>query len=161
MKSIYFVFLLVFIIPFYSCSKSKLNGEYEVLIGKYSWAQTGGNDHNIWSNNDNSFYPHTTNYSASVELDKKGNIIFYKNNMIVTSEKYTILDREVRTGGVYMQIKLKGKTSDHWNIENKLTLTLSKDSILLIDRYPFPAVDRAENYYKEYTSTTNTFLKIQ
>ena len=140
-----------------SCEKDKLTDEYQILEGSYEWKSTGSQK-DVWTNGPD-MTPVTTGYTCTIELNGNGEIIFYKNGAVITKEKYSFLQKEHFVGGAKIYIKLKGKTSKSWNIESKMTLTLSQDTSMTIDKFPFKAIDDAGNYHSGYTNTNNSFVK--
>ncbi len=70
-------------ILFSSCTKDKLKGDREILIGKWTWIYS---DHNYgWCNN-MSFYdlknPASVNQTFDIEFEKKGKVKLFENDNV-------------------------------------------------------------------------------
>ena len=154
-RAAYLLFVLITLL--FSCKGDNLKEEYQILEGTYEWTGTGTMQ-DIWTHGP-VLDPSVTSYTAGIELNDKSEILFYKNGALISKETYKFLDKESYAGGAHILIKLKGKTSKSWGIEQKLDIRLSQDTSLTIDKYPFPAIDKAENYFSGHTSQSNSFLK--
>lgn len=150
--------ILNLLIIFSACSKNKLEGPYEVLIGTYYWQYSIANDKNIFSNKDKQIDSTKTGYTIKVVLDNIGNISFYKNGNLLSKENYTIRDKETWDHGGKLDIKLKGKESNNWKTDN-LVFNLTNDTDMSISYFPFHAIDDVINYYPGYGSGNNIFVK--
>ncbi|MBK9285271.1 MAG: hypothetical protein IPM51_13300 [Sphingobacteriaceae bacterium] len=151
---------LLLVVAFYSCKKNKLKNEYAAFIGNYTWSYTMLNDNNIFSNTSTSLTPNTTGYSVTFELNDKGEAIFMKNGTVLTKNKYSITEKESYSpGNAKITIKLKRKTGELNISKDNLTLRLSGDTLLGIDEFPFPAIDKVDNYKSGYSQNENKFIK--
>ena len=146
--------LLLQIIAFSSCSTDKLTKEYDAFEGLYEWVSTGANK-NAWTHE--SIDPQRTAYSVQLELDNEGHIVFYKDGSQLSQHSYKIVDRESNAYGKMIMLEIKGQTPDLDISDDRLTLRLVGDTGLTVDRFPFPAIDKADRYFQGYTSTSNSF----
>jgi hypothetical protein len=91
MNKIHFNIIFLFLtLVLFSCKKDKLNGEKEILIGKWKWVYS---DATLSFCNpptsDIIITPITKGMNYSIEFDKKGKVIFYENNNL--TEDYRIV----------------------------------------------------------------------
>lgn len=154
-----FVYIIIILLFVFSCSKNKLTEGQEKLIGKYSWVSTGTSDGSIWTNNDPAITKAKAGYSAELELDDKGWIIFYKDGKVINKSTYTILEKDAYDEhSAYIYIKLKNTDGLTLN-EGKMSIHLSLDTNVTVDKFPFPAIDDVSNYYSGNNSLNNSFVK--
>jgi hypothetical protein len=151
-------FVLVLLVT--GCGKSRLDGEYASFKGRYTWKYTktvtgSGLSTSASSGLSASVVP----FTAEIELDNKGRILFYKDGGVVSSNKYTIQDKESNQyGGKTLQIRLRGKHNMNIN-EDKLQLVLSFDTALEVDKFPFPSLDEVESFKTGHRDVGNVFAK--
>jgi hypothetical protein len=81
--------IFIVLVAFASCNKKKLEGDSQILVGKWNWTHSFVNDDmcdppgNYVEINPNS---EATNYS--LEILKKGKVIFYMNEEEIDSYKF-------------------------------------------------------------------------
>lgn len=152
--------LLILIVSLVSCKKDKLTGDYNSFEGNFEWDRSTTNDKNISSSNNFTITPKTTGYTVSIVLNSSGEVIFYKNGIQITKNKYTITEKENSSyGNGKISIKLKGEVKGMTISKSTLTLRLSGDTLLSVDEFPFPAIDNVANYKSGHGSNGNSFLK--
>ena len=152
--------LLVICGLFASCNKNKLSGEYASFNGTYQWRSTGIVSGTGLGTGSSSFSHTEVNYTVAFEFNSKGEAVFYKNGAEVSRNKYRIQDKEANSyGGKQLLIKLKGKLNGLDIKDEKLSITLSGDTALTIDKFPFPAIDDMGNYKSGARSSSNHFIK--
>jgi hypothetical protein len=138
------------------CGKDKLTGDYAVLKGKYEWRSTGLITGSALSSTHGTLQQGDVPYTVHFELNDKGEALFYKDGALLSRNRYTIQDKENNSGTRVLLIKLKGSHGMNLD-EDKLSLSLSGDTALTINRFPFPAIDDAGNYKKGFRSLDNRF----
>ena len=85
------IILLTTLLFLMSCKKDKLEGDKEILIGKWKWEKTlyeSYNCQNCCPVND-TLIPTNANYE--IEFIRKGKVKFYKNE-VITSEQIIVFD---------------------------------------------------------------------
>lgn len=159
-KSIKYLYFLLIGLITVSCSKNKLEGDYAKFKGSYEWKITYSKkpDGNIFSQDKaDSIYPQKTGYTASIELNDKGEIIFYKNGEVVSKNKYVITDKD---NPYLLPIKIKGSSGDIKKDDSRFNLQLnSAEDKLTVEHFPFDGLDKADNYRKDFVAHSNTFVK--
>lgn len=154
-KPIYLVLVLVLC----ACSRNKLTGDFAKFKGSYTWKITYSKkpDGNIFTvDKSDSLYPQKTGYTAALELNGDGEIIFYKNGEVVSKNKYVITDKEDPNK---LPIKLKGSSGALKIDDNRLNLILRTNGELTVEHYPFDGMDKASNYRADFVANSNTFVR--
>lgn len=144
-----------------SCSKDKLTGDYAMFKGSYKWVSTPLDNGNIFSNQKYTLLSTETGFEILLELNGSGEAIFYKDGSQISKNKYTITEKEfTSTGNGKISVKLKGSTGSMNINKNTLTLVLSGDTMLSVDEFPIPSLEKAEKYKSGYSqSGSNKFLR--
>jgi len=150
------IFILIVLLS--SCKGDTLNDDYNDFEGTYTWYETGTKEQGLLNNQHDSISPTMAGYAATLVLDDQGQLLLYKNNELLTENTYTIADKESNSGSLKMILKLKGNIGSLDLDDKRLTLNLSNDT-LTVDRFPFPAIDAANNYHEDHNSLSNYFSR--
>jgi len=76
------LFLILICCAFFSCRKTELTGDYEVLQGKWKWTYTLNTGNN----------PDSTGFDLYLEFLPEGNYNFYKNDEIIEDGRIFITE---------------------------------------------------------------------
>lgn len=150
--------ICILIVLLSSCKGDALNDDYNAFEGTYIWYETGTKEQGILNNQHDSISPARAGYEASIVLDDQGQLLLYKNNTLLTENTYTVADKEINSGSLKIILKLKGNVGSLDISDKRLTLTLRNDT-LTVDRFPFPAIDAANNYHEDHISLLNYFSR--
>jgi hypothetical protein len=159
-KTNYILLRLIPFVFFLSCNKDKLNDEYNAFEGSYEWTRSTGQKGSFLTLTTVSVYQKDVGYTVTFELNNKGEALFYRDGNLISKNNYRINGKESNQyGGKEIIIKLKGDLHN-MNIKDEiLKLSLSNDTALTLTNFPFPAIDKIENYKPDYSGSSNTFRK--
>jgi len=159
-KSQYIILYFLLSLIIMSCTKDKLNDEYNAFEGSYEWTRSTGQKGSYLTITTVSLYQKDVGYTVTFELNNNGEALFYKDGNLISKNQYRINDKESNQfGGKEIIIKLKGDLHN-MNIKDEiLKLSLSNDTALTLTNFPFPAIDKIENYKPDFSGSSNTFRK--
>lgn len=144
----------------FSCSKDKLNDEYNAFEGSYQWQYSVGQNGSFLTIKTEDVYQKDVGYTVTFELNKNGEALFYKNGVLISKNQYRINGKESNQyGGKEIIIKLKGDLHGMNIKDDILKCRLSNDTSLNLSNFPFPAIDKIENYKPGYPGSSNYFKK--
>lgn len=143
-----------------SCGKEQLPDGFESMKGMYEWKHTGLVKGPALSQQHSTLYPGDVGFSIAFELNDKGEAVFYKDGNIISTNAYNIRDKETNEyGGKELLIKLRGDLSALNIDEDKMKLTMTGDTVLSLDKFPFPAIGDVSAYKPEFSSLSNSFKR--
>jgi hypothetical protein len=126
------VLLILSVFFCFSCKKQKLEGDSEILIGKWNWIYSSEVNNTCnpptWVNTLN---PANQNVSFSIEFIKKGKVIFYENS--VASEKFRIKDLLFDKNNFHYTFSMIVNSEDNNNMSGLVT----EDTLIMTQGFPF------------------------
>lgn len=164
MKKSVKIILLLFLSSFFisNCSKDKLKGTFNEFEGKYEWKLTEAKSDGVVLLNYANIYSTHTGYKLEIELNNKGEILFFKNGELFSKNAYRVKEKTklpAENADKVMTLKLKGNLNGMHFKYNEIKLSLKSDTSLFIDAFPFPAIDDVEKYVPGYSLGSNQFRK--
>jgi hypothetical protein len=160
LKIILFLFVSNFFIS--SCSKDKLKGTFNEFEGKYEWKYTQAKSPSTILADYANIYSTHTGFKLEIELNNKGEILFFKNGELFSKNAYRLKEKTKlpdSNSDKVITLKLKGNLNGMQFMYNEIKLTLKSDTALFIDAFPFPAIDDVEKYAPGYALGSNQFRK--
>ncbi len=124
-----------------SCKKDKLLNELEVFKGKYTWQYTMYREH-WWSTTTLTRPASNSNYTAEIEFNNEGRIIFYINGQEIHKTGYSIENQETSNNGKTIWIKVDPikENSKNLDLNDDVDFTITNDT-LTVDNFPGTSYD--------------------
>jgi hypothetical protein len=149
MKSYYYVVvLLVPVLFFCSCKKTKLEGELEILEGNWVWFRSYGTCPNQWSTCEAT--PLTEGFTIEYRLEKKGKYQLLKNGVEIEKGRIIVKTFDnldpINEGGMF-QILFKNSSKNKEN-DGSNTRLVGNDT-LCISNYPMVDYDGFDYYVRQ------------
>lgn len=147
-KKIFFVILsaITLVTFLYGCKKNKLNGDMQILIGKWNWNYSDYtyNKCSKYSSIHQTLTPISENKNFSIEFDPKGFVTLFENNSILQEGRIHFEKSHNNNSKFYFQIFINRNTAN--------SITGSTDgSILSTSDFPYkgeePSCDDYINYF--------------
>ncbi|MCB9189980.1 MAG: hypothetical protein H6599_11955 [Flavobacteriales bacterium] len=136
----YTVLLLSLTFLVASCKKEKLEGDLEVLRGKYKWV--GYNARNCTLCPLHYYDASNQSFSADIEFDNSGEISFYIDGQLYLKKRFKITKKNPNgLGGWEIEIRVDVPKSK-LDINDNLSLSTVGDTLYL-DKYPLPGYPEA------------------
>lgn len=134
-----------------SCTKDKLEGELEIYKGRYTWNHSWYKK-NVLSSSLTFRDASQSNYSAEIEFDDKGKVIFYINGEEKLKTSYSIKKQETINGNtVTLEINPRKEDTRDLDFNDKISFSMTNDTL---SNSQFPG-----NSYDQSLAGTHYFLR--
>ncbi len=145
------IILLISVMSF-SCEKDNLVDELEVFKGKYTWNYTKYRK-NWWSNTYITKPATKWDYTAEVEFNTKGQLVFFINGKEIHKTGFKVIEKYISNEGatISMEIDPSKEDSKELDLNNKVGFVLTNDTLSIDD---FPG-----NSYDENNGGTHYFIR--
>jgi len=124
-----------------SCKKDKLVGDLDLFKGRYTWEYSVQKEY--WYSLSTITIPAAnSNYTAEIEFNSKGKIIFYIDGQQIHKTGYSIEQQETTNNGNTISLKLNPRIEDSKEIDlnNFIDITITNDT-LTVDDFPGESYD--------------------
>lgn len=122
-----------------SCRKDKLSGELDLFKGKYTWKYTEYSEY-WWSSDLLIRDASVSEYTAEIEFDDRGKVIFYIDGQKVHKTGYSVERQETIGNTVSLRIQPFKENSKHLDLNDFMDFTVTNDT-LTVDDFPSESYD--------------------
>jgi hypothetical protein len=135
-----------------SCDKDKLTGDLDAFEGRYTWEYSRYSE-NWWSSSLTTRQASDFNYTAEVEFNEKGKVIFYIDGKEIHKTGYKILEQNDVgiEGQTNLRIDPNIENTKELDLNDYIDLTLREDTLTMND---FPGES-----YDEDLGGTHFFIR--
>lgn len=146
-KHLIFTLVIIFVATLISCEKDKLTGDLDAFEGRYTWEYARYSE-NWWSSSLTTRQASDFNYTAEVEFNEKGKVIFYIDGKEIHKTGYKILEQNDVgiEGQTNLRIDPNIENTKELDLNDYIDLTLREDTLTMND---FPG----ESYDKDLSGT--------
>jgi hypothetical protein len=127
---------------FFGCEKDKLNDELAVFEGRYTWEYSRYKE-NWWSSTYKTRLASTYDYTAEVEFDNEGSLIFYINGKEIHCTRYKIEKQEILSdSSISLELDPSKENSKKLDLNDVVRFNLKNDTLMVND---FPGASYDDN----------------
>jgi len=128
------IHLIVISLTFYACQKDKLIDELEVFKGKYSWTHSVYKQ-NWWNTGFKTKYASNSEYTAEIEFNDEGKILFYINGEMIHKTGFSIETKELSNAGktIYLAVDPYKEDSEALDMNDIIDFNLTADTLIVND----------------------------